>query len=336
MTVLRPVLVACVVLLAVAACPTSDEAEPGPPEGSSPGDCTDALDNDTDGDYDCWDAGCAGSPDCVRPDDDDAIFDDDDGGADDDAADDDDAVLECVPDDSEENDTSETATALSPGSLEDRTSCPDDLDWYTFEAAGADDVTIVAPHDAAEGNVDLRLLDGAGVELRTGTYVDGAETLELRTQSEGSFFLEVFLAGDEGAVPGNTYDLELVVTPSGFDPCVEDALEENDSLATATPLTLETLVPAQACELDDDWYSFTVAEGTQILFDLQFLHAEGNLDLFLHDVDGNLVNDAASLNDNEVLNEYFNRAGTFHLRVALTTDAGTALGNAYTLETSFL
>ena len=34
------------------------------PEGSQAGDCTDGADNDIDGDFDCDDDGCAGSPDC--------------------------------------------------------------------------------------------------------------------------------------------------------------------------------------------------------------------------------------------------------------------------------
>ena len=34
------------------------------PEGSQPGDCTDGADNDVDGDFDCNDSGCSGSPDC--------------------------------------------------------------------------------------------------------------------------------------------------------------------------------------------------------------------------------------------------------------------------------
>jgi len=36
----------------------------GDDEGQEPGDCTDAADNDGDGDFDCNDEGCFGSPDC--------------------------------------------------------------------------------------------------------------------------------------------------------------------------------------------------------------------------------------------------------------------------------
>ncbi len=39
-----------------------------PPEGQEPGECTDRLDNDADGLYDCEDPDCAGSPDCAEGD----------------------------------------------------------------------------------------------------------------------------------------------------------------------------------------------------------------------------------------------------------------------------
>ena len=34
-------------------------------EGDAAGECSDAADNDRDGDFDCDDEGCAGSPDCT-------------------------------------------------------------------------------------------------------------------------------------------------------------------------------------------------------------------------------------------------------------------------------
>ena len=41
-----------------------DEEESGPREGTMAGDCTDQADNDGDGNFDCSDEGCWGSPAC--------------------------------------------------------------------------------------------------------------------------------------------------------------------------------------------------------------------------------------------------------------------------------
>jgi len=49
------------------------------PEGANPGECTDGADNDFDGDYDCNDSDCAGSPDCLESDCDDGADNDQDG-----------------------------------------------------------------------------------------------------------------------------------------------------------------------------------------------------------------------------------------------------------------
>lgn len=52
-------------------------------EGQNPGECSDGADNDGDGDFDCDDADCAGSPDCDGDDDTDNGGDDTDGGGED-------------------------------------------------------------------------------------------------------------------------------------------------------------------------------------------------------------------------------------------------------------
>jgi hypothetical protein len=61
-------------LLTLAACGASDKndgrdpdtGERSQPEGAFPGECDDGADNDFDGDYDCNDADCGGSPDCIE------------------------------------------------------------------------------------------------------------------------------------------------------------------------------------------------------------------------------------------------------------------------------
>jgi hypothetical protein len=51
-------------------------------EGANPGECEDRADNDGDGDFDCADADCLGSPDCVDSDTDDSAGDTDTGSVD--------------------------------------------------------------------------------------------------------------------------------------------------------------------------------------------------------------------------------------------------------------
>ena len=50
-----------ILTLSICACTTDEKINP---EGMNPGECTDAADNDGDGDYDCDDSDCFASPDC--------------------------------------------------------------------------------------------------------------------------------------------------------------------------------------------------------------------------------------------------------------------------------
>jgi len=52
------------------ACGEEEKETRTEPEGANPGECTDGADNDFDGDYDCNDSDCAGSPDCIESDED--------------------------------------------------------------------------------------------------------------------------------------------------------------------------------------------------------------------------------------------------------------------------
>ena len=61
------------------ACGEEEKDTRTEPEGANPGECTDGADNDFDGDYDCNDSDCAGSPDCLESDCDDGADNDQDG-----------------------------------------------------------------------------------------------------------------------------------------------------------------------------------------------------------------------------------------------------------------
>ena len=61
------------------ACVEENKETRTEPEGANPGECSDGADNDFDGDYDCNDSDCAGSPDCLESDCDDGADNDQDG-----------------------------------------------------------------------------------------------------------------------------------------------------------------------------------------------------------------------------------------------------------------
>jgi hypothetical protein len=105
-------------------------------EGMTAGDCTDGVDNDGDGAFDCLDSDCAGSPDCAG-DDDDTVDDDDDSsvGDDDSSVGDDDSSVgdddSSVGDDDSsvgDDDTGDDDDSAIPLDPETSFQCADNID----------------------------------------------------------------------------------------------------------------------------------------------------------------------------------------------------------------
>jgi hypothetical protein len=63
--------------------------------------------------------------------------------------------------------------------------------------------------------------------------------------------------------------------------CIDDAYEENDTAATAAPGPLEALGLVSVYG-DEDWYAYTLCERGTIAVDIDFVGADGDLDLYLY------------------------------------------------------
>ncbi len=118
----------------------------------------------------------------------------------------------------------------------------------------------------------------------------------------------------------------------------------NDSTAQATPLALNSTVDGYICPAGDvDYYSFTVAGGETVTFDIdaQSENPPSSLDtyIFLIDTDGRSV---IAENDDEVswqvrdslLRYTFNRAGTYYLKVKSWSYPGSSV-SGYTCANYF-
>ncbi|HEY1101632.1 MAG TPA: PPC domain-containing protein [Myxococcota bacterium] len=104
--------------------------------------------------------------------------------------------------------------------------------------------------------------------------------------------------------------------------CVDDALEDNDTVATAAPLVVGTPIDAHACGGDDDWYAFDVAEGCVVAANLELTAPEGgtvdalsNLDLVLVDAASVVIGTGGALGPRESLIVTAPAAGRYAIRV---------------------
>ena len=122
--------------------------------------------------------------------------------------------------------------------------------------------------------------------------------------------------------------------PSGS--CVDDAWEDNDSVATPSLLGPGTRSGLHACDGDEDYFSISLAAGDELTVNVLFSHVEGDIDAQLQNSAGSVVLESAySTNDNETLGPYVAAfGGVVVLRVHLYSDAGGIEGNPYDLDVS--
>ena len=237
----------------------------------------------------------------------------------------------CVTDSFEPNDSSAAASAVTPGIYTSNTVCPTDGDWYEFSANALETVTVDVGFFHDEGNVDAWLWDDAAATvLATGDSETNNEQLTYLVPVTGTFLLEVDLTSDAGVIPGNWYDLEINAQNSSA--CPADVFEPNDSLASPWPLPLGVSPGLNVCELEPDFLAFTGYPGYEIDILVDFLAAEGDIDLNLYDPDGVIVADATGASAPESITMNASMDGEYVLEVWLETDLGASVGTDYSVE----
>jgi len=205
--------------------------------------------------------------------------------------------IECTDDAYEDNDSRAQAAQKAPLAVgtTSATSCPlslddDDEDWWQ----------IVLPSDA---DVDLQLNGSAATDLdlhvydANGAFVLGSSGFNSNEQvalclSAGTYYVRV-VANNIGA---NDYTLEYSAVSSTCETpvCVDDDLEENDGISDATMVILSPAgdydkLDRKICPGDEDWYAVSLFDGETLEVLIDFVHANGDLDIGIIGADGSTV-----------------------------------------------
>ncbi len=110
----------------------------------------------------------------------------------------------------------------------------------------------------------------------------------------------------------------------------DDYLEESNNLCENAQLIIPNTYTGLLAA-DDDWYEILVPENKRISVDIDFLHSNGDLDLYLYEDDcQSLVGSSATLNDTESITG-FNFGGTERTYKILVS----GLNSSYTMTVSF-
>ncbi|MEM7117700.1 MAG: PPC domain-containing protein, partial [Chloroflexota bacterium] len=186
----------------------------------------------------------------------------------------------CSDDSYEENDTEATAAALDyqDAVLLNLMICPSDEDWFEVVMAPDDVIDVDIYFEHINGDLDLELYyNGSLVDSSASTGDSEFVTIWNNTGVPITVQIKVF--GFLGTV-SNSYHHLFDVYPLT---CPDDSHEPNE---TIDQLFSSFIFPGQYNDLamcdGDDFYAFSVTEGQQITINLEFVHSQGDIDLYLH------------------------------------------------------
>ena len=226
----------------------------------------------------------------------------------------------------EENDTRAEAALLSAGIHAIKVL---DEDWFAVELAAGEVATLTLRFPHAAGDIDLAAQDPSGTELSSSTSTSDQESVRVQATTAGRYTFRVH--GYQGAT--NSVELELAVeTPTPTAPVTDDALEGtgNNTRDAATALSRGRHEDLRV-EGDDDWYALELQPNEAIEFHVDFRHADGDIDVELHDANGNRLENSAGTSDRETIRYTAgNQPTTVYLRVFGYDGAR----NRYSVETN--
>lgn len=160
-----------------------------------------------------------------------------------------------------------------------------------------------------------------------------SKTLNLDSFAGQSSLYIQFRFDSDGSISGDPYAGVYIDNVSLTAVMVDDAYEENDTLATAYypgsnwEQQWLSSISGPGIQLDDDWYRIDVTPGYErVQVDCQFTDSEGDIDIALYDSSGTLLDSSTSTSDNEFIDHVVPGGGTYYIKVYYD-DAG----NAYDL-----
>jgi len=115
-------------------------------------------------------------------------------------------------------------------------------------------------------------------------------------------------------------DSDELATDLNWGAIYDDAYEENDYLTNPAYIDTETWY-YDLVALDDDCYSFYMETGETAYVDIYFIDEDGDLDLYLFDLDENVLAHSGSTTDNEFL--YFEATYSGNYIICVATAWGT-------------
>ncbi|MBN2359024.1 MAG: PPC domain-containing protein, partial [Deltaproteobacteria bacterium] len=222
----------------------------------------------------------------------------------------------CSDDSYEPNNSRTDAAYISPGYVGGLQLCAGDQDWYEIYLLRYESLRAVMSFVHADGDLDLKLVSASGSALQTSNGVGNSETVELEpVQASAYYYLQVY-----GGLSSSQNSYSLNVTTTYSPPCVDDRFEENDTFATAVePSGLyegnNYLYDLAICKGDDDWFRVYMFAGEILDVDIDYVHSNGDLDLYLYDANNRQLDSSIGSSGNENVSVSVSSDGDYYFKV---------------------
>ncbi len=216
-----------------------------------------------------------------------------------------------APDSREPNDTRATATQLtgqSPSINNLSLHRDNDVDFFRYVPVGTGLATYEVNFSHAQGNVDIELQDASGNVLARSTGNGNREMISHQADAGNVYFLRVFGKANP------KYDLKIT-GPEAISP---DSQEPNDTRQTATVLTGHSPTLSNLSlhsNRDVDYFKYVAVGNGPATFDVEFTHAQGNIDMQLLDATGKVLATSAGNGNGESIARNVQRDTTYYVKV---------------------
>ncbi len=231
----------------------------------------------------------------------------------------------CAEDGYEDNDSTVQAIVMEQGTIE-MTICPDDEDWLALDLADNEHVEAYIRYDVGDEPMITHFLNTSLFSVQNPISMDGGVYFDKVVNPGGRHYLKF-------APPPITprevaYSVEIKR-------CREDIYEDNDSSSRPTIAPMGVTSNLYICPEDEDWFAIPVSSSDwggqlpRLTIYVTFIHAMGDLDIYLYDGYDNVILSSTSRSNNEHIIYDVEAFAYYYLQVV---GANQEVGNEYELE----
>ena len=168
----------------------------------------------------------------------------------------------CLDDLKEPNDDRASATEVGDAVGQTLVLGTGSPDWFHIDSCLDQQLRFGVRYDTTAGDVNVRLLPwDSDSSMAPAIFVDGGKEIAWTVNREGDYYFVVEAADDFTCLP---YEVTLERSGCGAGDCESDALEDNDTPATAAALTGAAGLDLGVTAADPDWFTVDLCAGENI------------------------------------------------------------------------